>query len=308
MKRRQFLAGAGALLALPAAVSAAPAGPGRSALPGTVPEHADFLGPIYRLPVDDVQLAFRDFGDGPPLLLLGERSTTMSWWQVDLLRGLSTKYRVITLDSRGVGFSTDNPAAELSIARMASDASGLLFGLGISRARILGWGMGGNVGLRMALEDSRRVLRLLVSGADPGGSAATAPIPEVAALLSDAGSEPEQLMAVMFNPAARAAKAAFLASLSRMPGEEISPATVRRQTLAMEAWRRDDATAGKLGAISVPVMVHYGTRDAVTPPANGELLAERIPGVRREPVEGGGHACMFEQLESFLAIAHDFLR
>jgi pimeloyl-ACP methyl ester carboxylesterase len=255
-----------------------------------------------------VQLAYRDFGEGPALLLLGERSTTMNWWPAEMLRDLSQTYRVITMDARGVGYSTDNPAVGLSFSRMAEDASGLLFGLGISSASVLGWGMGADVGLLMALADSRRIKRLVMSGGDPGGSLSTPGIPEVEAILTDPRAEPEQLLAVMFNPSAREAKQAFLQALSAMPSEQVGEKALRSQAQAVAAWRKDDGPGNKLGAVSIPVMVHYGTRDVIAPPANGEILSERIPGARREPVEGGGHACLFEQMESFLALTLDFLK
>ncbi len=306
MRRRQFLAGAGALLALSGTAPGAPARSQPTALPGTTPEEARFLGPVYRLPVDDVQLAFRNFGEGPPLLLLGDRSTTMAWWPAALLQALSQHYRVIPVDARGVGFSTDNLSRELTLARMAQDVAGLMFGLGLSSARILGWGMGADIGLLMALADARRVHRLIMSGGDPGGKLSTPPIPEVQALL-DSRVQPEQLMAVMFNPTAREAKQTFLANLKAMPPEPMDERTLRRQTQAVAAWRQDDGPGNKLGAVSVPVMVHFGTRDVVSPPANAEVLAERIPGARRVAVGSGGHACMFEDEGSFLALALEFL-
>lgn len=308
MKRRHFLLGAGALWALRGGLRAAPTRPRPTSLPGTTPETFPFLGPVYRLPVNGVQLAYRDFGAGPPLLLLGEQSTTMNWWPPALLRGLAQNYRILTVDPRGVGYSTDNPAAPARLSQLAEDCQGLLLALGLSSTRFLGWGMGANVGLFLALQDSRRIERLILSGGDPGGSLATACVPEVQAILANGRPRPERLATVMFSPAAREAKQQLLETLAAMPEEAFPAETIRRQQEALAAWRGDDTVANKLGAVSVPVLVHYGSRDVVTPPANGELLAARLPGARAEEVEGGGHACLFEQPDSFLAVATEFLR
>lgn len=308
MKRRHFLLGAGALLALQGGLRAAPSRPRPNPLPGTIPEQASFLGPIYRLAVNDVQLAYRDFGAGPPLMLLGEQSTTMSWWPPQLLESLAQSFRVLTVDPRGVGYSTDNATTPLALARLADDCQGLLFALGLSSTRFVGWGMGANVGLLLALKDARRVDRLILCGGDPGGSLATAPVPEVQSILSDPRPRPERLAAIMFSPAAREAKQQLLENLAALPEEALPPETVRRQQAAMEAWRQDQGVANKLGAVSVPVLVYYGSRDVVSPPANGEALSGHIPGARAVAVEGGGHACMFEQPGSFLALASEFLQ
>ncbi len=308
MNRRQFLAASAALLTAPAA-HAAPVGPRPVPLPGTTPGRlARFMGPISRLNVNDVQIAYRDFGEGPPLLLLTERSTSMSWWLADLLQRLALRYRILTMDYRGVGYSTDNLALELTIPTLASDAAGLLWGLGLSSASVVGWGLGACVGLMLALNEPRRVKRLVLSAGDPGGSHSQAPIPEIETLLADPSSQAEQLMAVMFSPSAREAKQTFLASLQAMPSERTPETTAARQAHAVQAWRADDRTHERLSSLRLPVLVHYGTRDVVTPPANGEWLARHIPEARRDAVEDGSHACLFEQWPSFAETLEGFLR
>ncbi len=307
MNRRQFLAASAALLAAPAA-QAAPVGPRPVPLPGTTPDRlARFMGPIFRLNVNDVQIAYRDFGEGPSLLFLTERSTSMSWWQAELMQSLARARRVITMDYRGVGYSTDNLATEMTVATLASDAAGLLWGLGIPSASVVGWGLGACVGLTLALNEPRRLERLVLSAGDPGGSHSQAPIPEIESLLSDPKTQAEQLMAVMFSPSAREAKQAFLASLEAMPAERTPETTAARQAHAVRLWRADDRTHERLSSLRLPVLVHYGTRDVITPPANGEWLARHIPEARREAVESGSHACLFEQWPSFAELLESFL-
>lgn len=74
-------------------------------------------------------------------------------------------FRVIALDSRAQGLSTDSDQ-ELSFSLMASDVAQLLDSLGIDSAYVLGWSDGGDIGLELALRYPRRVSKLVAVGAN----------------------------------------------------------------------------------------------------------------------------------------------
>jgi pimeloyl-ACP methyl ester carboxylesterase len=51
----------------------------------------------------------------------------------------------------------------------------------------------------------------------------------------------------------------------------------------------------QLAAINVPTLIVWGSEDAISPLANGHLLAQRIPGARLVLIQGAPHPCYLEQ-------------
>ena len=68
------------------------------------------------------------------------------------------------------------------------------------------------------------------------------------------------------------------------------------------------AIAGRLGAITAPVLLISGDRDGVSPPAVTEANAGRIPAGRFEIVEDCGHILTWEKPGDLATAAWPFLR
>jgi pimeloyl-ACP methyl ester carboxylesterase len=66
-------------------------------------------------------------------------------------------------------------------------------------------------------------------------------------------------------------------------------------------------TWADLPRIAAPTLVLHGTADAVVPPENGRILAERIPGARLHLLEGRGHLFFHEALEESAAAVVGFV-
>jgi pimeloyl-ACP methyl ester carboxylesterase len=76
------------------------------------------------------------------------------------------------------------------------------------------------------------------------------------------------------------------------------PARVWRA--AAEGFPRGDLY-GELTAIAAPALLIWGDRDAISPRAEQDRLAEAIPGARLSVYEGTGHAVHWEEPERFAA-------
>jgi len=112
---------------------------------------------------DGTNINFETFGDrlNPPLLLLpGLMGAISSQWR-KFIRPLSADYRILMMDLRGHGRST-NSASELMPNRMAQDIAGLLDYLEIEEVHVAGYSLGGYLGLLLALNQPRRVNTLLM--------------------------------------------------------------------------------------------------------------------------------------------------
>jgi pimeloyl-ACP methyl ester carboxylesterase len=103
-------------------------------------------------------------GQGPPLVLLhGAFMTIETNWATSL--GELAKYnKVIAVELQGHGRTADRNG-ELAYETMADDVAGLLDKLGIEKASVMGYSMGGNVALQMALRHPGRVDRIVAVSA-----------------------------------------------------------------------------------------------------------------------------------------------
>jgi 3-oxoadipate enol-lactonase len=88
-------------------------------------------------------------GDGPPLLLLHgwTASADLNWYAQ--YGPLSARHRVLAVDHRGHGRGM-RALADFRLADCADDAAGVLRALGVERALVAGYSMGGPIGLLLA--------------------------------------------------------------------------------------------------------------------------------------------------------------
>jgi haloacetate dehalogenase len=119
---------------------------------------------------DGVQIAFRRFGAGPPLLLVhGFPQTHAIWHRV--APQLAARFSLVMPDLRGYGDSS-KPAtaadhAPYSKRAMAADIHALMQSLGHSRYFVCGHDRGGRVSHRLALDWADAVMRLMVLDISP---------------------------------------------------------------------------------------------------------------------------------------------
>lgn len=110
---------------------------------------------------DDTGITVRELGEGPAVLLIHGWSLSGEVWDRQMRVLAESGRRVIALDQRGHGGS-DAPLHGYGIADLADDAMDVLGALGISRASVVGWSLGGMVALRMAHVRPELVERLVM--------------------------------------------------------------------------------------------------------------------------------------------------
>ncbi|MGA2356487.1 MAG: alpha/beta hydrolase, partial [Terriglobales bacterium] len=204
-------------------------------------------------------------------------------------------FRTIALDNRGVG-SSDVPPGPYSIATMASDAAAVLDAAGVPRAHVFGVSMGGMIAQEFALQYPERTRALILGCTSPGGPSAVRAEKKVSDILFARGMTLEQ---------AREAMLPYIYDAST-PREKIEEdLALRRRYLptqagytaqlqAILAWQGYD----RLSEIKAPTLVIHGNSDALVPPANGKLIAERIPSAKLVMLDHASHLFTTDQTEA----------
>src|SRR4051794_33840829 len=102
-----------------------------------------------RLTLPDATINYEATGTGPPVLFIQGVGLTGRGWSPQL-EALAADHTCIAFDNRGIG-SSGGRTDGLTVDLMARDALGLLAGLGIDQAHVVGHSLGGVIAQRMAL-------------------------------------------------------------------------------------------------------------------------------------------------------------
>jgi len=266
--------------------------------------------PAKKVQVGDIDIAYKIFGKGDPILLISGSGLVMDAWDPIMLRDLSSNNTVIIFDNRGVGNTTAG-TKPFSIIQFANDTSGLLEALKIQKADVLGFSMGSFIAQELTLLHPQKVNRLLLYGSSCGGKENIPQSPDVVKILSDLvynrSQDVGKLLSVTF-PQSWIKSHSNNTSIPKSK-EIVSPDTLKQQFNIVEDWFATNwgGLCGQLSNISVPTLVITGTEDIAAPAANSLIIAQKIPGAWLVQIKGAGHGLMYQYPEKFSTVLQTFL-
>lgn len=263
--------------------------------------------------VSGVSLYYEEHGKGLPVVFAhGAGGNHLSWWQQ--VPVFSRKYRCVTFDHRGWGFSPDGQDA--GPAAFVEDLRGLLDHLGIERAALVAQSMGGLTCLGFTIACPERVSALVMGNTFAGMRrevwlAADEDLRINTRAAWDRRRRDGVKRALGPGFARREKQKAFLYKQIRLLNEEgPNRLQTEERVLRLRALERDPEAAASreaLAAIQAPVLFIGGEHDEVMPPPLMEVARGLIPGARMVVVPGAGHSVYFEEPEAFNRLALEFL-
>src|SRR4029453_15935286 len=153
---------------------------------------------IPTVAVDGAQLVYHRIGGGRPLLVLNGFGAARATWDPPFFYPPGSSNELILLNNRGIGGSTDD-GQSFDIAKLAADTACVIETLGIERANVLGWSMGGFVAQALAVKHADCVDKLVLLSTDSGGIEADLASPGVWSQLLDTSATPnEQARRLLF--------------------------------------------------------------------------------------------------------------
>jgi pimeloyl-ACP methyl ester carboxylesterase len=113
------------------------------------------------VPVTGGKVYYATYGEGAPLVLLHGGLMTIETFG-PVLEGFARSRQVIAIEAQGHGRTgpLDRP---MSFEAMAADVAKVIRALGLGKVDVVGYSMGGSIGLRLALDHSELVNRLVVA-------------------------------------------------------------------------------------------------------------------------------------------------
>lgn len=269
----------GVLLAFTLLIAAGASVPARAAAPLPPNGHVVQTG--------NIMTYYEDYGSGPPLIVLhGSLGSTADW--VKVAPELAKSYRVILVDSRGRGRSSDDITA-LTYHQMMSDTLLLMDALGITKTHLLGWSDGAIIGLDMAIYHPERLASLVSYGGQYNVVAGTQFFDDMVRVMTieDMKDWADGYRAVSPQP----------------ERAELVLEKIRSMLLYLP-----DYSKKQLKDISVPVLVLDGENEEIVEPTHARELSKQIPGSKLVIMPDTGHFAPYEQPAAFARIVLDFLR
>jgi pimeloyl-ACP methyl ester carboxylesterase len=219
---------------------------------GTATPTTDTTAQAGYAPVDGLEMYYEIHGRGEPLVLLHGAFGAIDLWG-SILTTLAESHQVIAVELQGHGHTADLDRP-LSYEQMADDVAALLEHLGIEQADIVGYSMGGNTGMQLAIRHPELVRKLVAISAN---------------YRSD-GYYPELLAGLqMMTTEIFVGSLEEAAYLRHAPNPEDFPVLVEKQKVLPQdfAWPEED-----VAAITAPTLLIYADSDIIRPEHAVELF------------------------------------
>ncbi|HSP33447.1 MAG TPA: alpha/beta fold hydrolase [Thermoanaerobaculia bacterium] len=249
--------------------------------------------------IDGHRIEYLTGGSGPPLVMIHGIGGKAEDYAL-LFRHFTRRHRVYALDLLGSGGS-DTPDVDYSIAMHAGVLRGFLDAMDLRTTDVMAVSMGGWIALKFAAEHPERVRRL--------------------ALVSTGGFafETEALTESTFSPRDIAAlrRSLYLQSdrAARLPKfvlRDLLRRARERRWINERAMRSmltgRDLVERKLGALRMPVLLVWGTRDRLIPFSVAHRIRDEVPHAELFAIEGGSHLAVIERRREAVPAILDFFR
>lgn len=278
------------------------------------------LQPAYRgiqerpihVPGRSVLVGHREFfvreagpAKAPPLVLIHGWAFNSEMTFYRIIPALALRYRVIAPDLRNHGKS-DHLRGRFEVEDLADELAGILDALGISKASVFGYSLGGLVAQAFAFRNPDRVDRLMLGATAAKPIARLRLLTRLAFWLGRAIARFSKKESVRFTYT-------FLTT-----GRVLDPAygrwmwnalLDRDPTLYYESgnaiWRFD--SRDWVGRLRAPVLIVIPTKDHVMHAAAQYELAGLLPGATVFEIEGAGHESILSRPEEYVAAVESFM-
>jgi pimeloyl-ACP methyl ester carboxylesterase len=280
--------------------------------------------PLKKVHVGGIDIAYKMFGKGEPILLFNGASDGMDAWDQSFLNGLSSNHTVIAFDIRGIGNTTAG-SKPYTMQLLANDTAGLMDALKIKQANVLGYSLGGETAQQFTVSYPEKVNRLIIVAASCGGKDSIPKPPEFKKLQADVVNK--TLHNIPITQEMKALNAASLGSgwiklhpesvdipanttsLQQLkPG--LTPEITNKQNNVGSAWAAPNwnGACDELAKLAKPTLVITGTDDNnYMPHGNALVIAGKIPGAWLVQIKDAGHAVMNQYPVEISKILNTFL-
>jgi len=271
---------------------------------------------------DGIDIRYEERGQGPPVYVCQGGPNNICDTLISNLGPLEDGHRLVFHDYRGSGQSAAAPADTYRFDRLADDLDELRRHLGDPSIAVLAHSMGGFIAVHYALRHAAACRALVLVGTTPCGASRPMAVPVLRALgvprlLKALAMGMRFLLLWSWRRPSRERTMAMYAPMSVT--QEARPELRARVAAAHAGLPVDNDNSevlmnalggvdlrGELASITCPVLVLYGSRDAVMV-AGGGMLERGIPHAEVTVLPQIGHEPFIEAPDETFPVIRDFL-
>ncbi len=259
------------------------------------------LPKISILSVDDRPLAWREAGQGRPLVFLHDIGADSRSWEAQFA-AFAEDHRVVAWDCPGFGASAPLRATSPAASDYAEAFSQLTTALGLRRPILVGAGLGALVAAAATARQDGEVAALALASVQArfGGTEAARYLSWLQDLVKDAVAFSRSFADAALAPHSAAG---VRAAAERMAGT-MTPVGMGRACQMMIATDLNEL----LKPLQLPMLLIYGDLDEITPPEAAAQMDGLVRGTVTEIVEHAAHLPQLEAPANFNRALRAFLR
>jgi pimeloyl-ACP methyl ester carboxylesterase len=264
---------------------------------------------VPKVKVGDINIYYEIHGKGEPLVFIDgcNMCHEVLYRHVPVF---AREYKVVSYDNRGMGKS-DKPDVPYSLELMAKDLAGLMDVIGIEKAHLMGYSMGGRIAEEIALNYPKKVISLVlvcpVTWSAELHNQPTLPKKEelIAWFSRSAVTQAQGFVEGVLTTEFLAKNPKLKAKLIKIIGKGYGPPYAMYQHFY--ASRTCDNYA-RLSQIKVPAIIISGSADRTVTPDNIKLFKAKLPHAELAMLENMPHFLFIESFDEFNRLVLDFLR
>ena len=257
--------------------------------------------------LEGVKICYEIFGEGYPLFLIhGFGAKKESW--IAQVPELSKHFKVIRLDNRGAGKS-DRPETEYTMEIFADDIKNLMDHLGIEKANVCGWSLGGMIVQNFVLKYPNRVNKVILINTNYGFPDASGPEVYKNMRLSELELKKEDLAKAWWSGTRSSFYIKFRKQMEADPSKKwygvwsaedlikesaINPPTAKDINMQAGALKTHN-TFDRLDTIKNPTLILAASHDRLMSISSMEQIHEKIPNSTLVVIEKAGHSSPLEK-------------
>ena len=282
--------------------------------------------PLKKVHVGDIDVAYKMFGKGDPIILFNGASDNMDAWDPSLLKGLASNHTVIVFDQRGIANTTAG-STPYTYQQLANDTAGMLDALKIPKTDVMGYSLGSYLAQQLTLMYPNKVNSLILVGSSCGGKDHTPKPPEFIKLQSEIVNKSLHNIPITHEEIKSLVSASVGSGWARLHPESLNipanttslqqlkpgltPEITNNQNNVGKHWEDNPnwtGTCDDLAKLAKPTLVITGTDDNLYQPhVNSLKIAEKIPGAWLVQIKNAGHAVVDQYPAEIGKILNTFL-
>jgi pimeloyl-ACP methyl ester carboxylesterase len=284
--------------------------------------------PLEKVRVGDIDVAYKMFGSGDPIILFNGASDNMDAWDPALLTGLSSNHTIIAFDQRGIGNTTAG-SKPYTYLQLANDTAGLLDALKIPKADVMGYSLGGHIAQAFTISYPDKVNSLILVATSCGGKDGIPKPPEFIKLQSEIVNKTQNNISLTAEDVKSLVSASLGSGWIKLHPESLDTALqqmknvtsfqqmkpgVNPETLKNQAnlgiWEKTNwsGACDEEAKLAKPTLVITGTDDNnYMPHANALIIASKVPGAWLVQIKDAGHAVVNQYPAELGKILNTFL-